>query len=92
MTASQACGQTPLKVNHPSKYEFNSPLKALETEQKNKRGGYKNRKSLNFGESKADSIIRGAHPNLEEKFNKSSSDHSAFSTPTNLKLNSGLVI
>ena len=34
VTASQAIGQTPLKANHPSKYE--SPMKAVETKKYNK--------------------------------------------------------
>merc|ERR1712150_61766 len=93
LTACQARGQTPMKVNHSSKYDFNSPLKALETEQKGKRAqssssGKKNRK-LNFSDtgSKAEqsAIIESANPILEERC--------SYSTPmankdNNLKLNS----
>merc|ERR1712172_477213 len=82
-----------MKVNHSSKYDFNSPLKALETEQKGKRAqssssGKKNRK-LNFSDtgSKAEqsAIIESANPILEERC--------SYSTPmvnkdNNLKLNS----
>ena len=39
LIASQACGQTPSKINTPSKYNFPSPVKALQAKTKGTRSG-----------------------------------------------------